>query len=111
MSELRQLHIHRLDPAIKERLIEEADARDLSIHGLAVSILCERYGMNFTSSGRSGREASPDGGQLQLVVSQQLYKRISDAADRQPKGRRFKYCVVEDIFREYFDAVDAAAVA
>lgn len=91
--------------------MDEADARSISLHDLCLSILCERFRLSFTSSGRGWRGADPDNPQLQLVVSSSLYKRISDAKDKQPKGRRFMWCVVEDTFRDYFDAVDAAAVA
>lgn len=108
MNDTRQLHVHRLDPDLKARLVAEADERDESLNDVAVGILAERFGVRFVGSGRRSPGAAVNDGPLVLPVPETLYRKIDAAVARQPKGRRSKVAVVEDAFRAHFADADLA---
>lgn len=111
MAEVRKLHVHRLDPDLKAALVALTEQREDSLNDVAVGILAEHFSVRFAGSGRRSPGAAVTDGPLNLPVPEPLYRKIEAAVARQPKGRRSKVCVVEDVFRAHFAAASTTAAA
>jgi hypothetical protein len=111
MSEDRPLHVNDFDPELKALLIAESRARGLSINDCAIGALAAHYGVRYVGTGRRSPGATVSDGSLLLPLPDVLYRKIAAQVDRQPKGRRSKKAVVEDVLRGHFAALVAASAA
>jgi len=104
---LVNLHIYRLDPSIKERLVAVAEGREMSLNDLTGSVLAEKLGCRFIGSGKKGN-GSRGGVGLQIPVSESLAKKFRVEAAR----RNLSSVLLADaIFRDYLDELDAVRAA
>ena len=112
MSEERDLHIHKLDPALKAMLIAESEARRVSVNHCLIGALAEHFAVPFDGTGRRRSPgATVSDGAVVLAVPALLYQKIVEQEGLQPKGRRSKRAVVEDVLREHFAALVVASAA
>lgn len=107
MSDTKILHLHDFDPTLKGRLIEEADAAELSLNNYTVSVLAKHFRVKFKGTGRKGPGAEPKPGALMLPVPIPLYNKIQMAKLKQPTGQVSLGAVVEPVIAAHFEALDA----
>jgi hypothetical protein len=104
MTPLRQLHIHEFDPELKAKLIDAANAQEVSLNDYAVGVLAAHFKVKFRGTGRKSPGAKVSNGAIMLPVPEALFNRIGTAVSKMPKGQRSKRAVVESIMRDHFDA-------
>ncbi len=94
MADPRTGVLVRLPAALKQRLVEEAQARPASLNDLAVSILAARFAVPFTPSGR--RSGTPRGsGDVLLRMPRELKEKLGRRAAE--RGRPTNDLIVETL--------------
>lgn len=78
-AEERKLNV-TLAADVKERLVADADERDLSLNDVAVGILAERYRVRFEGTSRKSPGTKTPSGPVLLRMPLALYKKIHAAA-------------------------------
>jgi hypothetical protein len=107
IGKLVNLHIYKLDPEIKTRLVAVAEEREMSLNDLTGSILAEKLGCRFIGSGKRGN-GSRGGVGLQIPVSESLAKKFRVEAARRNLS---SVQLADGIFRGYLDDLDVARAA
>jgi predicted HicB family RNase H-like nuclease len=95
----------RVSAEVKERLVADANHREVSLNDVAVGLLADHFRVSFKGTGRRSPGARTPAGPLPLRVPPSLWRRVHNAAVGQTKSD-----VVERVLRAHYD-LDARAAA